>query len=140
MLYLRKVNLSASPKAISGRTSYSQIRLAFHSDPQLIRECCTTHRFGPPAGFPPTFTLAMGSSSGFGSVPNDLTSYYGTSKILFTIKTSLRPIKTRFPYGSRVYLFNQTVENNSLAHSSIGTPSPSPAPLLLPNLGILFFV
>ena len=28
----------ASPKAISERTSYFQVRLAFHSYPQLIRE------------------------------------------------------------------------------------------------------
>src|SRR3990167_10638523 len=41
----------ASPKAISERTSYYQVRLAFHSLPQLIREFCTIHRFGPPSGF-----------------------------------------------------------------------------------------
>src|SRR3990167_9964024 len=39
---------NASPKAISERTSYSQVRLAFHSNPQLIRWRCTTNRFGPP--------------------------------------------------------------------------------------------
>ena len=42
---------SASPKAISERTSYYGIRLAFHSYPQLIRWRCTTNRFGPPSGF-----------------------------------------------------------------------------------------
>jgi hypothetical protein len=41
----------ASPKAVSERTSYSQIRLAFHSLPQVIRARCTTHRFGPPLLF-----------------------------------------------------------------------------------------
>jgi hypothetical protein len=30
---------TASPKTISERTSYYQIRLAFHSLPQLIRGC-----------------------------------------------------------------------------------------------------
>jgi len=43
--------LDANPKVISERTSYYQVRLAFHSLPQLIRECCTTHRCGPPVAF-----------------------------------------------------------------------------------------
>ena len=30
---------SASPKTVSERTSYYQVRLAFHSLPQVIREC-----------------------------------------------------------------------------------------------------
>jgi hypothetical protein len=38
----------ASPKAISGRTSYLQVRLAFHRYPQLIRAFCNRRRFGPP--------------------------------------------------------------------------------------------
>ncbi len=41
----------ASPKAISERTSYHQVRLAFHSLPQIIRWNCTTNRFGPPPVF-----------------------------------------------------------------------------------------
>ena len=47
---------TASPKTISERTSYYQIRLAFHSLPQFIRGCCTTHRFGPPFRFRGTST------------------------------------------------------------------------------------
>jgi len=43
--------LDASPKAVSGRTSYYVTRLAFHSLPQVIPEDCTTHGFGPPASF-----------------------------------------------------------------------------------------
>ena len=38
----------ASPKAISGRTSYLQVRLAFHLYPQLIPHLCNGERFGPP--------------------------------------------------------------------------------------------
>jgi hypothetical protein len=38
----------ARPKAISGRTSYLQVRLAFHRYPQLIRAFCNRRRFGPP--------------------------------------------------------------------------------------------
>ena len=48
VLYLRWVHSNASPKAISGRTSYLQVRLAFHPYPQLIRTFCNRCRFGPP--------------------------------------------------------------------------------------------
>ena len=41
----------ASPRTISGRTSYYQTRLAFHSLPQLIPMDCTTNGFGPPLSF-----------------------------------------------------------------------------------------
>ena len=36
VLYRRQVKSEASPKAISERTSYRQVRLAFHPYPQLI--------------------------------------------------------------------------------------------------------
>ena len=48
MLYLLKVFPGASPKAISGRTSYLRVRLAFHPYPQLLRAFFNRHRFGPP--------------------------------------------------------------------------------------------
>ena len=48
VLYPRGSTPDASPKAISGRTSYNQVRLAFHPYPQLIRGFCNNHRFGPP--------------------------------------------------------------------------------------------
>src|SRR5438876_5036163 len=38
----------ASPKAISGRTSYLLVRLAFHPYPHVIRDFCNSHRFEPP--------------------------------------------------------------------------------------------
>src|SRR5437763_1690963 len=38
----------ACPKALSGRTSYLQVRLAFHPYPQLIRALCNGRRSGPP--------------------------------------------------------------------------------------------
>jgi hypothetical protein len=37
----------AAPQCISGRTSYLRVRLAFHPYPQLIRDFCNKHRFGP---------------------------------------------------------------------------------------------
>ena len=45
--YLRDASPRAAPKCISGRTSYLRVRLAFHPYPQLIRDFCNNHRFGP---------------------------------------------------------------------------------------------
>ena len=47
----RHIYSDASPKAVSERTSYSQIRLAFHSLPQVIPMCRTANGFGPPRVF-----------------------------------------------------------------------------------------
>jgi hypothetical protein len=41
----------ASPKAISGRTSYFRVRLAFHPYPHLIRRLFNDGRFEPPLYF-----------------------------------------------------------------------------------------
>ena len=46
----------ASPKAISGRTSYLRVRLEFLRYPQVIRHLFNGGRFGPPSGFTPTST------------------------------------------------------------------------------------
>jgi len=51
VLYPYILTLDASPKAVSGRTSYYVTRLAFHSLPQVIPDYCTDHGFGPPARF-----------------------------------------------------------------------------------------
>ncbi len=51
MLYPRQETLEASPKAISGRTSYLRVRLAFHPYPQVIRRLFNDGRFGPPREF-----------------------------------------------------------------------------------------
>ena len=45
--------IKASPKAISGRTSYLQVRLAFHPYPQLIPQFFNTTGCGPPRGLTP---------------------------------------------------------------------------------------
>ena len=49
---------NASPKAISGRTSYLRVRLEFLRYPQVIRHHCNGGRFGPPWGFTPTSTCS----------------------------------------------------------------------------------
>ena len=51
VLYLQHSSREASPKAISGRTSYLQVRLAYHPYPQFIPPFCNRERFGPPRGF-----------------------------------------------------------------------------------------
>ena len=51
VLYLHYSFHKASPKTISGRTSYLQVCLAFHPYPQLIREVFILLRFGPPRNF-----------------------------------------------------------------------------------------
>ena len=48
VLYLRFSTLEASPKAISGRTSYLQARLEFHRYPQVIPGLLNERGFGPP--------------------------------------------------------------------------------------------
>ncbi len=84
VLYLHDPNSEASPKAISERTSYLQVRLEFHRYPHLIPAIFNLHGFGPPVFFYRTFNLDMDRSPGFGSI----TSY------------SKRPFQTRFRYGS----------------------------------------
>ena len=48
MLYHLLLPFEASPQAISGRTSYNVVRLAFHSYTQLIPGIFNDHGFGPP--------------------------------------------------------------------------------------------
>ena len=71
MLYPRFGTLEAVPQYISGRTSYLQVRLAFHRYPQLIPAVFNRHGFGPPSRDYRDFNLAMGRSPGFGSAPTD---------------------------------------------------------------------
>ena len=83
MLYLRFSKLEASPKAISGRTSYLQARLEFHRYPQVIPELFNARGFGPPRNF--TFASTC---SWIGRPVSGLR------------QLTNRPVKTRFRYGS----------------------------------------
>ena len=58
VLYLHDSSAEASPKAISERTSYLQVRLEFHRYPQLIPAIFNLRGFGPPVRFtaPSTWT------------------------------------------------------------------------------------
>src|SRR5690606_4638236 len=46
-----RLSFAASPKAISGRTSYLRVRLAFHPYPHLIPRFFNIGGFGPPLSF-----------------------------------------------------------------------------------------
>ncbi len=58
VLYLQYANNEASPKAISERTSYLQVRLEFLRYPHLIPALFNVRGFGPPVRFtaPSTWT------------------------------------------------------------------------------------
>ena len=56
MLYLHQDSLRASPKAISGRTSYLRVRLEFLPYPHLIATLFNGCAFGPPLPFTATST------------------------------------------------------------------------------------
>lgn len=75
--------LHASPKAISERTSYLQVRLEFHRYPQVIRALFSVLRFEPPLCF---------TKVSFCSWIDHLVSGL--------CQQTKRPIQTRFPYGS----------------------------------------
>ncbi len=81
--------LEAVPKYISGRTSYLRVRLAFHPYPQLIPAFCTRHGFGPSPRYYRGFNLAMGSSPGFGSNPNNLPGLVETPPLALAVHLSL---------------------------------------------------
>ena len=72
MLYLRFSTLEASPKAISGRTSYLRARLEFHplstSHPRAFQRSWVRSS----TKFYFRFNLLMDRSPGFGSTPSNL--------------------------------------------------------------------
>ena len=106
MLYHHKSSREASPKAISGRTSYLPVRLEFHPYPQLIHPFFNRGWFGPPLGLTPasTWPWVDHPASGLERATN-------------------RPFRLAFatdpPHG-----LTSRHATNSQAHSSIGTPSP----------------
>ena len=104
LIYLNPLtrNITASPKAISEKTSYYQARLAFHFLPQLIRGFCTTHQFGPSSAFRRTSSWSRQARSGFGSYEYDSVQYFTYPVNIDAICEILdfRAFNTWFPYGS----------------------------------------
>jgi hypothetical protein len=94
VLYPHVSSDEASPKAISGRTSYLQARLEFLRYPQVIPAFFNRRGFGPPWDFTPTSTCPW-----IGRLVSGLR------------HTTMRPVKTRFPFGS-VLSFHLTSLHN----------------------------
>jgi hypothetical protein len=82
-LYLHYPLREASPKAISERTSYLQVRLEFHRYPQLIPAIFNLRGFGPPVRF-----TAPSTWSRVGHLVSGLH------------QPTQRPLQTRFRSGS----------------------------------------
>ena len=99
-------SLKASPKAISGRTSYLRVRLEFLRYPQLIRAFFNRHLFGPP----PDFTLAS-------------TCPWVGHPVSGLLHATSRPFQTRFRFGSVPSVLNLAAYNNSPDRSTKSTPS-----------------
>ena len=78
--------VAAAPPCISGRTSYLQVRLAFHLYPQVIPQFCNTGGFGPRRG------LTRAS-------PCPWVAHLVSGRITATVSCA-RPLQTRFRSGS----------------------------------------
>ena len=107
----------ASPKAISGRTSYIRVRLEFLRYPHLIRQHFNGGRFGPPLPFTATSTWTW-----IGHPVSGL------------LHATDRALHTRFPFGSGPSDLNLAAYNNSPDHSTKGTTSRLNALCVLVNI------
>ena len=96
----------ASPKAISGRTSYIRVRLEFLRYPHLIPYHFNGSGFGPPWSI--TFTSA------WAWIGHPVSGHICTTK---------RPIKTHFRYGYISEKLNLAAHIYSPDHSTKGTIS-----------------
>ena len=104
MLYLHESYLKASPKAISGRTSYLRVRLEFLRYPHLITTLFNGCVFGPPRGF----TLAS-SWTWIGHPVSGLQ------------PATSRAFHTRFPFGFVSEILNLAPDRNSPDRSTKST-------------------
>ena len=75
VLYLHYIICNASPKAISRRTSYLQVRLEFLRYPQLIPWFFNTNVVRTSTEFYFRFILSMDRSPGFGSTTCNFSPY-----------------------------------------------------------------
>ena len=100
------VSSKASPKAISGRTSYLRVRLEFLRYPHLIPTLFNGCGSGPPAPFT--------ASSAWAWVGHPVSG-------LCTL--TIRPVKTWFPSGSGLSVLNLASTHNSPDRSTKSTQS-----------------
>ena len=102
MLYLRVSYLKASPKAISGRTSYLRVRLEFHRYPHVIVTFFNRYTFGPPCPF--TGTSAC--------------TWIGHPVSGLQHTTSFALLRLGFPSAPILQYLNLAAHRNSLARST----------------------
>lgn len=112
MLYLRWLPREAGPKTISGRTSYLQVRLAFHLYPQLIRAFCNRRRCGPPR--------ALTRASAWSWIAHLVSGRPPATRIVANPTPSSDSLSLRL----RVSLPSPATNGHSPVHSPIGTPLP----------------
>ena len=103
----------ASPKAISGRTSYLRVRLEFLPYPHLITTLFNGCVFGPPTTFTRSSTWTWIDHPVSGLPP-----------------PTLRPLQTWFPFGSAPSVLNLAGNGSSPDRSTKSTRSLS-LPLLV---------
>ena len=96
----------ASPKAISGRTSYLRVRLEFLRYPHLITTIFNWCVFGPPRDFTHASSWTWIGHPVSGLQP-----------------VTICPIKTRFPFGFMTLSFNLATDCNSPDRSTKSTLS-----------------
>ena len=115
---LPPVNIfEASPKAISGRTSYIRVRLEFLRYPHVIRQLFNGGRFGPPLSFTSTSTCTW--------IGHPVSGLMHVTVALLTLG---------FPCGFGTAYLNLASYNNSPDHSTKGTISRLNALYVLVNI------
>ena len=103
-----KGNIRRKPESSFGENQLLQRSVSFSLQPSVHPKMLYNLRVRPSICISTNFSLTKGSSRCFGSDTYDK-----------------RAINTRFRYGSSRKGLSRTVRINSLAHSSIGTPSRS---------------
>ena len=98
------ISQNASPKAISRRTSYIRVRLEFLRYPQVITDYFNRRVFGPPQRF-----TAASTCSWIGHPVSGLR------------RDTIRPLQTRFRFGSETLSLNLASHRNSPARSTKST-------------------
>ena len=97
----------ASPKAISGRTSYLRVRLEFLRYPHLIRQLFNEGRFGPPWRFTATSPwtwighLVSGPMNATITVPKNCRALF---RLGFPSASDHKPLTSLHPFARRTVL------------------------------------
>ena len=103
----KRLNIDASPKAISERTSYLQVRLEFLRYPQVIQALFNVPWFGPPVSF-----TSPSPCSWVGHLVSGLQQHTNS------------PISDSLSLRLRSFHLNLAWYRNSPVHSTKGTLSP----------------